>query len=142
MYSLFFCVSYVFSQPAADVDSTMSTVMFNKGSICANIPNVFTPNRDGFDDEWCLKSSGADKCTLWLWVGSTRIIWGTEYVTGENGTTCLWSNGIGDGGTTYPNGTYYYTITLENITTGGERTFQGSVTIFGSTRIEEEEPVE
>ena len=103
-------------------------------SICANIPNYFTPDRNGIDDEWCVKSSGADKCILRLWTpGGSHIYWDKAYTLEDNRTTCLWDNGIGSGGTIYPDGVYYYKIRFLNTDTGTEREFQGSVTILGST---------
>jgi len=113
---------------------TVLQTNYATNDICANIPNYFTPNRDGIDDEWCIKSSGADKCILWLWNRwGSHIIWDKEYAIEDNRTVCLWDNGIGNGGTTYPNGTYYYILLFKNTTNGTERRFEGIVELWGST---------
>ncbi len=122
----------VFSQEGGNSDTTIyiTTALVDESGICARIPNVFTPDRDGIDDEWCIKTTGANECTLYLknsW--GSHIIWGEVYETEDNMTTCLWDNGIGNGGTTYPESTYYYTIKLKNTDTGAERIFKGSVDI-------------
>ena len=116
----------------AQVIGNDSLKSVNTQSICAFIPNNFTPDRDGFDDVWCIKTSGADKCILWLWNRwGTHIFWDKEYDIEENGTTPLWYNGIGNGGTQYPQATYDYLI-VKNTTTGEIRHFQGSVQIWGN----------
>ncbi len=83
------------------------------------------------NDVWCIKTSGADKCILWLWNGwGSHIFWDKEYDIEENGTTPLWYNGVGNGGTQYPQGTYFFIIDLKNTETGVIRRFQGSVDIL------------
>lgn len=135
-------ISVLFSQTGEDpiTDYAGQTTTASTEEICANIPNYFTPDRDGVDDEWCLKSSGADKCILRLWTpGGSHIYWDKAYTVEDNRTVCLWDNGIGNGGTTYPDGTYYYHIRLLDTTTGTERIFEGIVELFGSTRVVEKE---
>jgi len=110
-------------------DTTVKTV--TNESICGFIPNVFSPNRDGENDEWCIKTKGADICVLYLWTRSDfYIFYEKEYVIETTGAACLWDNGIGSSGTTYGNAVYYYYIVLKNTSTGEEKTFTGSVLLY------------
>ena len=124
-----FMMSNLFSQAATDsllADFRPSQII-NTDNICAVIPNVFTPNRDGMNDEWCMKTKG---CNIYILNVSPRsgggdwIIEDQQFGTEENGTTCLW-----DGGN-YGSGVYYWWLTLKNTITGEENSYQGSISIY------------
>ncbi|MCK4677933.1 MAG: gliding motility-associated C-terminal domain-containing protein [Bacteroidales bacterium] len=102
----------------------------DESGICAWIPNIFTPNRDGHLDEWCIKTTGATDGHLLL-----KNRWGVtikdeNFTIEENITKCLWDNGIGSGGTQSSPGWYFYVITLTNENTGQQKCYTGSVCLY------------
>lgn len=92
------------------------------------IPNIFTPNRDGFNDEFSISLNGYKEIN---WRIYNR--WGSELKMDnlkiENeGTIALW-DGKTNSGTKARDGTYYYII---NLTTkeGKQETKKGFITLF------------
>lgn len=85
------------------------------------IPNVFTPNGDGYND--CFEP----RCT-----GNTeyKIIiynrWGQEVFKGDQDQ--LWDGSIN--GVKASEGVYYYVISAYHVTSGAKKEFSGDVTVL------------
>lgn len=111
-------------------DSAVIVKSVESESICAFIPDVFTPNRDGINDEWTIKTSGADKCFLTVKKsGYSAIFNNKEYSIHHSGVTRLWDNGVGSNDPERSIGEYPYYINLKNTATGEEKYFEGIVSI-------------
>jgi gliding motility-associated-like protein len=70
------------------------------------VPNVFTPNNDGFNDYFTIRSHYLNKCTLKIF---NR--WGT-LVYAYNGLAVKW-DGTSMAGYKVSDGTYYYILEAE-----------------------------
>ena len=68
------------------------------------VPNVFTPNNDGVNDEWFIKSNGVKDFHVEIYNRWGIKIWSTD------SDTTKW-NGRTLSGTPLPDGTYYYLFT-------------------------------
>jgi len=114
-------------------DSINSGKEITDEGICAYIPIYFTPNRDGINDEWLLKSSGANKCFLTVWNNNNicgTVIANKEITINECGVTKLWDNGIGSDEPQCDEGGFEYIIDLKNTNTGETRRFEGNISII------------
>lgn len=77
-------------------------------SISATIPDIFTPNGDGVNDQFCISQEGAMSYSIQIFnrYGGTLLYTNGGSVTSN--TVCLWSGGNNS------NGTYYYIVKLRN----------------------------
>lgn len=84
------------------------------------IPDVFTPNGDGINDQFCIFQEGATSYSIEIFnrSGGTRLYVNSGPVTSK--TVCLWS------GANNTNATYYYILKLRNSCTP-EVTYTGNV---------------
>jgi gliding motility-associated-like protein len=73
-----------------------------------SIPNVFTPNNDGINDNFWVTTNGITELN-----GAIYNRWG-EIITNINGINSSW-NGNSKNGTKATDGVYYYIIKLKNI---------------------------
>ena len=84
------------------------------------IPNLITPNSDGYNDVWKIKN-------LIYYEGCQLTIfnrWGTEVYSASDYQND-W-DGTSDNGNELSDGTYYYVIDCEN----GEKVYKGSISIL------------
>ena len=138
-YHLFLIIAVLLSSlsvksqnPGADTllnNNHIPNITMDESYICAWIPSIFTPNRDGHLDEWCIKTTGSTNGHLLLKRSWGSIIKDEDFSVEGNITKCLWDNGIGSGGTQYPSDIYLYTITLTNENTGQQKIYTGIVCI-------------
>jgi len=116
------------SEECSDTSQTFSYHTSGNGNICAVIPYIFTPNRDGNIDEWCIKTTGANKIHYTITTSNDEVIKDQTWYIDENKIVCLWENGIGvPNGQSYPSGGYRYDIILTNESTGDELYLNGIV---------------
>lgn len=91
-----------------------------------NLYNAFSPNGDGMND--CFGFNGiTGDCIVMKWKVYNR--WGEEVFEAKHGTDC-WNGQDRNTGRHYPEGTYFYLITLTNNVTGEEELISGTVTLF------------
>ena len=125
-------ISVKSQNPDPDTLSTNKEIpnsIFEESDICAWIPKIFTPNRDGMMDEWCIRTTGATNGHLLLRRPHQSIIKDEDFLIENNTLKCLWDNGVGSGGIQYEPGTYYYWITLTNQNTSQQRIFTGTINL-------------
>jgi gliding motility-associated-like protein len=97
----------------ADVQSARYTVRAPE----LDIPSVFTPNGDGFNDRWIVGYTGVERYRAWV-----MDRWG-QVVFDANSATQHW-DGNDAKGNPVPTGVYFYVVET------GERTFKGNVSIL------------
>ena len=109
----------------------------NTGNIdVAFWPNVFTPNGDGINDEYCVNVTGATQFSIQVF-----DTWGVLRFDNSgiisNSFACIWNgdNNQGSSGKV-PNGTYYCVIKFFNCS--GSIEHPQTVSIFGSPGIQAE----
>lgn len=88
-----------------------------------NIPNVFTPNGDGKNDEFKIEIVGYKKYSLIIW---NR--WGNTIFESDNAEK-MWNGKTNNDGAENPAGTYYYLFTYQ-LRGGEEKTVRGSITLI------------
>jgi gliding motility-associated-like protein len=108
-------------------DSMIAFATIDTNNVAAiNLYNAFTPNGDGIND--CFGFTGiTGDCIVMKWKVFNR--WGEEVFEAKNGTEC-WNGQDRTTGRHYPEGTYFYLITLTNNVTGEEELISGTVTLF------------
>jgi gliding motility-associated-like protein len=72
-----------------------------------NVPNVFTPNGDGANDQWIVQTTDG-QCTVSVYDPAGRKVFE------EQGSPVIWDGNYS--GTPAPAGTYFYVVTCP---TGG-----------------------
>lgn len=72
-----------------------------------NLPNIFTPNNDGVNDEFFVQTSGMKNYQLVVLDSKNNVVWST------NDPSAKW-DGLNLGGEKTPNGSYLYFITAED----------------------------
>lgn len=82
-----------------------------------NIPNVFTPNDDGVNDNFLL-TNGKTKCVTERMVIYTR--WGEKVFESEDREKMFWNGN--NGGSEMPAGVYFYVITGQGFKHSGSVT--------------------
>lgn len=103
---------------------TATIIIVAEDSIIAQVPNVFTPNGDGSNDMFMLKSQGVNNvdATIFNRWGRKVAEWsGDPNVTGWNGKT--------ESGSEADEGVYYYVITATS-TTGKTKEYKGFVELI------------
>jgi gliding motility-associated-like protein len=96
-------------------------VIIPKGKI--NIPNVFTPNGDGKNDDFNIDCSGYQKYSIVIW---NR--WGNTVFESDNADK-KWNGKTNNDGGENPAGTYYYLFTYQ-LRGESEKTVRGSITLI------------
>lgn len=112
---------------------TIVLILLTFGSVCASaqteptveIPNVFTPNGDGVNDLFKVKSSGYShlKCTIFNRYGEIMYVF-----YGLNGS---W-DGRTHAGLRCPDGVYFYVLDI-GLDTDEIDSFQGKIHLFSGT---------
>ncbi len=94
------------------------------------IPNVFTPNNDGLNNEFFISRLTSTYYNYSKFVVYDR--WGVEvYTNGRYGLEGSWWNGkMAKHGEDLPAGVYYYVLELHNKINDLDETYKGSVHIF------------
>lgn len=87
-----------------------------------NIPNVFTPNNDNFNDQFVIVAEGVQQIKVAIF---NR--WGKEIVT-YDGITSNW-DGKTSSGVMADDGTYFYVVEAIDLE-GKKSVYQGSLTLF------------
>lgn len=82
--------------------ATVTVTVTGSPGATMNIPNVFTPNGDGANDEWVVPTSEGT-CVVTVFDPSGRRVFEGE------GTPVIWNGNFN--GTPAPPGTYYYVVT-------------------------------
>jgi gliding motility-associated-like protein len=88
---------------AGPCSDTATTTIIVESGLSLEIPNVFTPNNDGTNDFFTIKSSGVKEITLQVF---NR--WG-EKLYDFSGAKAAWDGLTGQGGVV-PDGTYFYFV--------------------------------
>ena len=124
----------VFNASIEDCNSSASTGGIN----VPFLPNVFTPNGDGINDNYCINVTGANQYHIQVFDS-----WGVlrfDYLDFiYSSWACLWDGRCNQGypncsSNNVPNGTYYYIITLFNCT--GSVEYNGYIAIYGAKNME------
>lgn len=124
----------VFNASIEDCNSSASTGGIN----VPFLPNVFTPNGDGINDNYCINVTGANQYHIQVFDS-----WGVlrfDYLDFiYSSWACLWDGRCNQGypncsSNNVPNGTYYYIITLYNCT--GSIEYNGYIAIYGAKNME------
>ncbi len=104
-----------------------TTVVFMCG---LEIPNVFTPNNDGLNNEFFIPRLNTKFYDTSRFIVYDR--WGVEvYTNGQYGIEGSWWNGkTSKNGEDLPAGTYYYELLLHNKVNNLEEIYKGTVNIF------------
>ena len=104
--------------PGCFTDSLIDSIQFKPVNVdIRKIPNVFTPNNDGVNDEFIVTNGKTSCVTLHLTVFSR---WGEKVFETENREKMSW-NGK-DGNKELPDGVYFYVITGQGYKQGGSVT--------------------
>ncbi|MFT4521398.1 MAG: gliding motility-associated-like protein [Bacteroidia bacterium] len=115
----------------------------NEGTLCADsirkfvntaagaqrefkIPNVFTPNNDGLNDEYCLEGFNQSCDSIHLWIYSR---WG-ELVFETKSIDECWDGREPIKNVFYPGGTYFYVLDLNQKDSGEHQRLSGSITLI------------
>ncbi len=85
-------------------------------------PNVFSPNGDGFNDEFALQSSGISEYSINIYDR-----WGVKIF--ETTAPKINWNGKTLAGTDAANGTYYYVLIAKAVTSGKDYSRNGFFTL-------------
>lgn len=104
-------------------DSTCQIIQVILPKSKINIPNVFTPNGDGKNDEFNIQIVGYKKYALTIW---NR--WGNTVFESDNAEK-MWNGKTNNDGAENPAGTYYYLFTYQ-LRGGEEKTVRGSITLI------------
>lgn len=116
-----FVVTLIATSAAGCTDTVHSTIVADAFSMIT-VPNVFTPNSDGKNDEFKVTYFGISD-----FHGEIYDRWGLKLFTWHD-VSQGW-NGITDGGKEASDGTYYYIITASGID-GQSYTFRGFLTLL------------
>ena len=111
--------SYTVSLTATDENGCVQTIEYGPYHVVIPdvlIPNVFSPNGDGINDEFQVKYNGSERFQLKIFDR-----WGRAFFEAD-APDKVW-NGIRDGGAVSQEGVYFYSIQI------GENTFQGNITL-------------
>lgn len=112
------------------------------GSFSVSIPNVFTPNGDGFNDTWRVMAASNGTGPLNAYSYSLTIVnqWGGSVMSGSGtittgtegymGGDIYWNGRINNTGSYVSNSVYYYAVTLYNCS--GNQTYNGNISVLGS----------
>ena len=100
-----------------DCWATSNTVTVSNQLECIEMPNSFTPNGDGMNDNWNLDFTMYNSVSLEVYSKWGKIVWTSDALT------ISWDGTFN--GNPLPAGTYYYIIDINN----GEITQNGPVTI-------------
>jgi len=97
-----------------------ASASFSQDSV--EIPNVFTPNNDGVNDFFTIRTTGYESlnCTIYNRYGSV-----VYQFSGLNG----WWDGRNHAGIKCSNGTYFVILKL-GVEGGESKTFQGDLQLF------------
>ncbi|MFC2176431.1 gliding motility-associated C-terminal domain-containing protein, partial [Bacteroidota bacterium] len=91
-------------------DTTSVTVNVVEGLI---IPSVFTPNNDGWNDAFDIRTSGIEEFNLQIYNRWGNLVY-------ENKSPLISWDGTTNAGVQVPEGTYYYLITKAALSSGAE----------------------
>lgn len=112
------------------------------GSFNVFIPNVITPNGDGFNDIWQVADGNQSMGPINAYQYSLTIVnrFGSSVMSGSGSVTTgtegllggqiFWNGRINNTGNFVSNGVYYYSVILTNCS--GSQNFQGSISVLGS----------
>ena len=101
----------------------LDSITFDNTLECIEMPNTFSPNNDGINDNWSLNFPNYQEVSLVIFNK-----WGNQIWEFNGGNTMSWDGRTSDG-SDFPSGTYYYTIELTDAL--GEKTNQtGPITII------------
>ncbi len=112
------------------------------GSFSVSIPNVMTPNGDGFNDTWRVMAASNGTGPINAYSYSLSIVnqWGGSVMSGSGtittgtegylGGDIYWNGRINNTGSYVSNSVYYYAITLYNCS--GSQTYNGNISVLGS----------
>lgn len=125
----------VTSDSYGEVDLTYTTcdtsTTVNVVFMCElEVPNVFTPNNDGLNNEFFIPRLNTKFYDRSRFIVYDR--WGVEvYTNGRYGIEGSWWNGkTGKNGEDLPAGTYYYELLLHNKVNDLDENYKGTVNIF------------
>jgi gliding motility-associated-like protein len=109
-----YTVMQIVTNAAGCVDTIVSTVVVNEGIL---IPNVFTPDGDGINDEFYIPSSGFESFSIEIF---NR--WGTK-IWDANSGQIRW-DGHSTSGQMMSDGTYYFVLNAILKSQGGNKTYK------------------
>jgi len=96
-----------------------------------SLSNVFTPNKDGVNDQFVLKSASVHSVTVDIFNRYGAIVY-QNYIVPNRDTSnivFLW-NGLTKSGIKCPDGTYYYVVSLDGNEGESSRVLKGYVTLL------------
>ena len=101
----------------------LDSITFDNTLECIEMPNTFSPNNDGINDNWSLNFPNYQEVSLVIFNK-----WGNQIWEFNGGNTMSW-DGRNSDGLDFPSGTYYYIIELTDAL--GKTTNQsGPITII------------
>lgn len=117
-----YTVTQIVTSQYGCIDTITKVITVNEGVI---IPNVFTPDANGFNDVWYIPNSGVKEFTVTIYDRWGAKVWGTT------ADEIRW-DGRTLSGQMLSNGTYYYVLSFVFIRSSGEETknLNGYVTLL------------
>ncbi len=112
----------------------LSIILLNVAPLLAQqdtLPNVFTPNKDGLNDQFILKSNSINSATVDVFNRYGTIVY-QNYIapkTDSINTIFLW-NGLTKSGGKCPEGTYYYVVSFDKNEGEPSGVLKGYVTLL------------